>query len=218
MKMKDKVVPLSHDHKPTDPRERARIETYGMSVCDDRVDGVLAVARALGDFAFKQKPILKPEGQAVTCIPDFIELDRTPEDQYIVIACDGIWDCKSNDETVAYLDKEIFDQKGLKKWRDLTDPIEKMLDSIVADDRRRKEGQDIQAKALENYEAYHEMKKDSASLYQVSVPSKACPVCTGTAETYAPVKPSKEEEERLEKIKQRLQANPCTTRMARGLA
>ena len=84
-----------------------------MRVVDNRVDGVLAVARAFGDCAFKLKPILGAAGQAVTCMPDFVELDRTSDDEYIIIACDGIWDCKSNEEATAYMDDK-FKTNGIK--------------------------------------------------------------------------------------------------------
>lgn len=64
----------------------------------DRVDGQLALSRAFGDFMFKENEKLTPKEQAVTAWPDVIELNRTPEADMIVVACDGIWDCVSNDE------------------------------------------------------------------------------------------------------------------------
>ncbi|MES1909254.1 MAG: hypothetical protein MHM6MM_002025 [Cercozoa sp. M6MM] len=41
-------------HKPQDEEEKERIESAGGLVINGRVDGVLAVSRALGDFEFKQ--------------------------------------------------------------------------------------------------------------------------------------------------------------------
>ena len=112
-----------------------------MVVSDNRVDGILAVSRSLGDFAFKQKPILGAAGQAVSAVPEFETYERSNLDQFIVIACDGIWDCKSNEECVEYLTSEIEDQKGgLKEWHNLTDPIEKMLESICAEQPRASKG------------------------------------------------------------------------------
>lgn len=52
------VVPLSKDHKPTDPTERARIEAAGGSVIAHRVNGGLAVARALGDSVSEANALL----------------------------------------------------------------------------------------------------------------------------------------------------------------
>ena len=48
-----KAVPLSNDHKPNDPKERDRIVSAGGFVEFNRVNGNLALSRALGDFLFK---------------------------------------------------------------------------------------------------------------------------------------------------------------------
>ena len=56
-----KAIALSEDHKPTLPGERKRITGAGHFVNEERVDGELALSRALGDHYFKDKPALKPE-------------------------------------------------------------------------------------------------------------------------------------------------------------
>ncbi len=48
-----KVVMSTRDHKPFDNDERDRIEAAGGHVFMRRVDGDLAVSRALGDFQYK---------------------------------------------------------------------------------------------------------------------------------------------------------------------
>jgi serine/threonine protein phosphatase PrpC len=57
--------PLSEDHKPTDEGEKNRIEAAGGTVSWKRVDGDLAVSRALGDFQYKTRPDLPAEQQKV---------------------------------------------------------------------------------------------------------------------------------------------------------
>ena len=47
------VEPLSHDHKPDNVAEEARIKASGHFVEDSRVDGNLALSRAIGDFQYK---------------------------------------------------------------------------------------------------------------------------------------------------------------------
>jgi len=92
------AVPLSEDHKPQKAEEQERIDKAGHCVEDDRVDGNLALSRAIGDFCYKDTNQNKPELQAVTCKPDIKELKRSANnDEFIIIACDGIWDCKTND-------------------------------------------------------------------------------------------------------------------------
>ena len=52
-----------------------------------RVNGSLAVSRALGDFDYKRSEDLKPEQQLVSPEPDITVLDRSQEDEFLVLAC-----------------------------------------------------------------------------------------------------------------------------------
>lgn len=96
----DGVQALSEDHKPDNEIEVKRITKAGHSVEISRVDGSLALSRAIGDFQFKDQKQLPAEEQAVTCDPDITEFKRSKTDQFIIIACDGIWDCLTNQEAV----------------------------------------------------------------------------------------------------------------------
>ena len=44
---------MSEDHKPENPGELSRIQRAGGFVEDGRVNGMLALSRALGDFEYK---------------------------------------------------------------------------------------------------------------------------------------------------------------------
>ncbi|GKV32956.1 hypothetical protein SLEP1_g41518 [Rubroshorea leprosula] len=88
---KGKAVPLSSDHKPDRPDELDRIQAAGGRVIywdAPRVLGVLAMSRAIGDN------YLKPY---VSCEPEVTITDRTPEDDCLILASDGLWDVVSND-------------------------------------------------------------------------------------------------------------------------
>lgn len=91
---------LSEDHKPYNVGERARILKAGGSVQYDRVDGDLAVSRALGDFQFKQRSDLGPEEQRVSSLPDVMVHERNANDEVLILACDGLWDVMTNDEAI----------------------------------------------------------------------------------------------------------------------
>lgn len=77
-----KGIRLSRDHKPSDPDERQRIVEHGGFVGgQNRVNGVLAVSRALGDHTFK--PYVTPE--------PFVKTESLGEhDSFVIIACDGV--------------------------------------------------------------------------------------------------------------------------------
>jgi hypothetical protein len=59
-----------------------------------RVEGVLAVSRAIGDVN------LKPY---VTCDPEITTHALTPDDQYLILASDGLWDVMSNEEVGTFI-------------------------------------------------------------------------------------------------------------------
>lgn len=69
--------------------EKARITAAGGFVDFGRVNGNLALSRAIGDFEFKKSAELAPEQQIVTAFPDVVSHDLTDDDEFLVIACDG---------------------------------------------------------------------------------------------------------------------------------
>ncbi|KAI8070257.1 phosphatase 2C-like domain-containing protein [Thamnidium elegans] len=122
-----KVKPLSYDHKPTDEAEMERIINAGGFVDFGRVNGNLALSRAIGDFEFKQNEKLPAEKQAVTCNPDIITHKITKDDEFFVLACDGIWDCMSNQEVVDFVHSGVAEDKALETI------CENMMDHCLAD-------------------------------------------------------------------------------------
>ena len=70
--------------------EKARISAAGGFVDFGRVNGNLALSRAIGDFEFKKSAELSPEQQIVTAYPDVTVHELTDDDEFLVIACDGL--------------------------------------------------------------------------------------------------------------------------------
>lgn len=99
----DKAVEMSEDHKPYLDGEAARIEKAGGTVIQRRVNGDLAVSRALGDYVYKHRRDLPAEAQQVSAEPELRVQPRSAGDQFLVLACDGIWDVMSNDQVAEYL-------------------------------------------------------------------------------------------------------------------
>jgi hypothetical protein len=69
--------------------EKARITAAGGFVDFGRVNGNLALSRAIGDFEFKKSAELAPEQQIVTAYPDVTVHDISDDDEFLVVACDG---------------------------------------------------------------------------------------------------------------------------------
>ncbi|VEU23131.1 DEKNAAC104296 [Brettanomyces naardenensis] len=118
--------PLSFDHKPTNEGEKARIVAAGGYVDLGRVNGNLALSRGIGDFEFKNATDLPAEEQAVTALPDVIVHDATKEDEFIILACDGIWDCLTSQQAVDFV------RRGIKLKQSMTEICENMMDTCLA--------------------------------------------------------------------------------------
>ena len=101
---------LSFDHKPNNELESKRILAAGGWVEFNRVNGNLALSRALGDFVFKRNEAKKAEEQIVTAYPDVEIKDITTDHEFIVLACDGIWDVLSNEEVLEFVRTRIAQQ------------------------------------------------------------------------------------------------------------
>jgi len=88
------AVAITQDHKPDLEPEKARIEALGGFVSFIgcwRAMGILAMSRAIGDL------FLKPY---VTAEPDVSSMPLRPDDEFVVIASDGIFDVFDNDQVV----------------------------------------------------------------------------------------------------------------------
>ena len=109
----NEVVLVTRDHKPYMDDERNRIERAGGSVMMQRVNGSLAVSRALGDYEYKGMENITSVEQQVSPEPEIFALKReNDKDEFLVIACDGIWDVMSNQEVLEYVNKELQIQEN----------------------------------------------------------------------------------------------------------
>jgi serine/threonine protein phosphatase PrpC len=121
---------LSTIHKPLHASEKKRIELAGHSVLMSRLDGALAVSRSFGDRYFKHArsnadiegdrgkrlqpdrvqlhPSLPPAARACSAIPDTRLLHLTPEDEFIVLACDGLFDVMTDQEVATSITNALI--------------------------------------------------------------------------------------------------------------
>ena len=70
--------------------EYDRIKAAGGYIEGGRVCGNLALSRAIGDFEFKKEYSLEPEAQIITSNPDIMEHRISEEDEFLIVACDGV--------------------------------------------------------------------------------------------------------------------------------
>merc|ERR1712014_120508 len=93
------------DHKPELKAEEERIRKAGGHVAAvgpcQRIDGWgLNLSRALGDFHYKARDDLPPDQQKVSCCPDIQCVEITPEDEFLFLGCDGVFELHSTQDAV----------------------------------------------------------------------------------------------------------------------
>lgn len=92
---------MSEDHKPDNEGEKKRIEEAGGFVEDNRVRGILALSRSIGDLEYKVKGENKNyKKDMITADPEIKIQKIEPDVSFLIIACDGIWDCLDNQQAV----------------------------------------------------------------------------------------------------------------------
>uniref|UniRef100_A0A8C1SZ54 Protein phosphatase 1G n=1 Tax=Cyprinus carpio TaxID=7962 RepID=A0A8C1SZ54_CYPCA len=130
---KGKAVDMSYDHKPEDELELTRIKNAGGKVTmDGRVNGGLNLSRAIGDHFYKRNKALPPEEQMISALPDVKVLTLSEDHEFMVIACDGIWNVMSSQEVVDFVNERLKTEAG--KNRPLSAIIEELLDHCLAPD------------------------------------------------------------------------------------
>lgn len=130
---KGKAVDMSYDHKPEDEIELARIKNAGGKVTmDGRVNGGLNLSRAIGDHFYKRNKNLPPEEQMISALPDVKVMTLNDDHEFMVVACDGIWNVMSSQEVVDFVNERLKAEE--KESRQLSAIVEELLDHCLAPD------------------------------------------------------------------------------------
>jgi len=98
-----RAIQLSLDHKPDREDEAERIEAAGGFVSFHRVLGRLAVSRAFGDQDYKVMPDRSSGKSLVIADPEIRVEQLTPQDEFLFMACDGLFDVFGSQEAVDFI-------------------------------------------------------------------------------------------------------------------
>lgn len=123
---------MSRDHKPHNLREKKRIEASGGYVDDGYLNGQLNVARALGDWHMEG---MKggTDGGPLSAEPELMTMELTQEDEFLIMACDGLWDVFMSQNAVDF---------ARRKLQEHNDPIMCCRD-LVEEALKRKSGDNL---------------------------------------------------------------------------
>lgn len=131
---------LSQDHKPDSRNEAERIMKAGGRVTEEhcgsrtiaRVNGDLACSRAIGDLRFKNNPRANAAEQSVTCVPEITTCTRQRADQFLILACDGVWDVLSSQDVVSRVGMDLA---AIRRGElQPSDVVNKIFDECLARD------------------------------------------------------------------------------------
>lgn len=94
------AVDITKDHKASNLEEKVRIEESGGYVHNGRLDGILAISRGFGDLAHKQ------DGHLIVT-PDVYEHPVTEDDEFLLLASDGLFDVISSQQAVNFIRRKL---------------------------------------------------------------------------------------------------------------
>lgn len=110
---------VTTEHKPTKKKEKERIEKAGKTVKKGAIDGMIKVSRSVGDHYHKNYKKVSEKDleelpwiqRAISCQPQVIIAENTDNIEFVIIACDGVWDILNEDAIGGYVAQNYQKQK-----------------------------------------------------------------------------------------------------------
>jgi serine/threonine protein phosphatase PrpC len=105
-----RAVSLSVPHTLRNPGERERLVSCGARIYRDRVGHPkynpayfsIAVTRAIGDVLYKDDEFTGGSPSGLVAVPDTQVIALSDEDQFLILACDGLWDVMTHQDACDY--------------------------------------------------------------------------------------------------------------------
>ena len=102
-----KAYNLNKEHQTVIESEKERVLKSGASIVGYRINGMLNLTRAIGDLKFKSNFNLKRHEQSVISLPEITKIEYTEDIDFIIMGCDGVWDCVKRQLVCEFVDKQI---------------------------------------------------------------------------------------------------------------
>ena len=159
-------IEITVDHKPALQAEMERIHRAGGKITNNRVQGVIAVSRSFGDIEYnyvKEQSWGKSfDDDLIIATPDiFIEKRVPQEDEFLIIASDGLWDAFPSQKVVNMFRKFLVDMKG---------SIDDALTKIVEEAKLHLDKDDVNA--IEK-DVHEEFIPDASTLLGIESPDES---------------------------------------------
>ena len=123
-----KAYNLNREHQIILQSEKERVLKSGATINGYRINGMLNLTRAIGDLQFKSNPDLKRHEQSVIALPEITKIEDTEGIDFIIMGCDGVWDCVKRQMVCEFIDKEINENPG----KNLSEILKKIFDRCVS--------------------------------------------------------------------------------------
>ena len=102
-----KAYNLNREHQTIIESEKERVLKSGATIVGYRINGMLNLTRAIGDLKFKSNYNLKRHEQSVISLPEITKIEDIEGIDFIIMGCDGVWDCVKRQLVCDFIDREI---------------------------------------------------------------------------------------------------------------
>ena len=123
-----KAYNLNREHQLIIPSEKERVLKSGAKINGYRINGMLNLTRAIGDLSFKSNIQLKRHEQSVIALPEITKIEDTEDIDFIIMGCDGVWDCVKRQLLCDFVDKEINENPN----KNLSEILKTIFDRCVS--------------------------------------------------------------------------------------
>ena len=123
-----KAYNLNREHQTIIESEKERVIKSGAQIVGYRINGMLNLTRAIGDLKFKSNSNLKRHEQSVISLPEITKIEDTDGIDFIIMGCDGVWDCVKRQLVCDFVDRQIRENPDKK----LSDILKVIFDRCVS--------------------------------------------------------------------------------------